>query len=111
TPDGTAEVPEMELSDPATGALYRLRAERTTDADGRERTMVLIEPVRRFDRHETLQRLGLTQREAEVTLGLLRGAGLEVLARDLGVSVHTIVHHRRSVFEKLGVSSRRALLT
>jgi DNA-binding CsgD family transcriptional regulator len=109
-PDGAADVPELELNDPSTGALHRLHAERTVDANGAERTLILIEPVRRVDRPQTLQRFGLTQREAEVALGLLRGIDVSTLARELGVSSHTIVHHRRSVFDKLGVSSRRGLL-
>ena len=98
------------MNDPSTGALHRLHAERTVDANGAERTLILIEPVRRPDRPQTLQRFGLTQREAEVALGLLRGASVGTLARELGVSSHTIVHHRRSVFDKLSVSSRRELL-
>jgi DNA-binding CsgD family transcriptional regulator len=110
TSDGAEDVPELELSDPATGTLHRLHAERTTAADGGQRTLVLVEPVRSADRPETLERLGLTRREAEVALGFLRGAGVDTLARELGISAHTVVHHRRSLFEKLGVSSRRELL-
>jgi DNA-binding CsgD family transcriptional regulator len=110
-PEGATAVPALELSDPATGALHRLRAERTLDGHGAPRTVVLIEPVRRVERSETLQHLGLTPREAAVALGLLRGASVTTLAQEAGVSPHTILHQQRSVFSKLGVSSRHGLMT
>jgi DNA-binding CsgD family transcriptional regulator len=111
TEEDAVRVPELDLADPATGALHRLRAEGAVAANGDPCTIILLEPVSRADRPETLLRLGLTPREAEVTLGILRGASPETLARELGVSPHTIVQHRRNVFTKLGVSSRRELMT
>lgn len=111
TPEGAGEVPVLELGDPATGALHRLRAERALDRDGAPRTVVLIEPVRRVERPETLQRLGLTPREAAVALGLVRGATVATLASEAGVSPHTVLHQQRRVFAKLDVSSRRGLIT
>jgi DNA-binding HTH domain-containing proteins len=54
-------------------------------------------------------RFRLTQREAEIALGLARGAADAELARTLGISPHTVRHHAESVFAKLGVHSRKAL--
>lgn len=54
-------------------------------------------------------RFRLTQREAEIALGLARGATDAELARTLGISPHTVRHHGESVFAKLGVHSRKAL--
>lgn len=110
TPDGAATVPAIEVADPSTGALYRLRAERAQETDGGARSLILIEPARGADRPEALLRLGLTPREATVALGVLRGASEQELACDAGISPHTIAQHLRNVFTKLGISSRRELM-
>lgn len=110
TAEGAGQVPEIELADPSTGTLHRLRAERALGANGDPRTIILIEPIQRIERPATLLRFGLTPREAEVALGFLRGASIESLAREAKVSPHTIDQHRRNVFSKLDVSSRRELL-
>jgi DNA-binding CsgD family transcriptional regulator len=54
-------------------------------------------------------RFGLTAREAEVALHLATGARDEDVARDLGVSAHTVRHHAERIFQKLGIHSRKAL--
>jgi DNA-binding CsgD family transcriptional regulator len=110
TEEDASQVPELDLADPATGALHRLRAERAIAASGDPCTIILLEPSNRADGPEALLRLGLTPREAEIMLGILRGASPQMLARELGVSPHTIIQHRRNVFTKLGVSSRRELM-
>jgi DNA-binding CsgD family transcriptional regulator len=59
---------------------------------------------------DVLQALyGLTPREAEVALHLATGASRDRIARDLGVSPHTVRAHTEKVFLKLGVSSRSAV--
>lgn len=100
----------MVQLDPTTGALHRLRAERARQGDGAPRCVILLEPIRGPDTPETLLRLGLTAREAMVTLGVLRGASVAVLAQEAGVSPHTIAQHLRNVCTKLDVSSRRDLM-
>lgn len=108
--DAALEVPEIEMADPRSGALHRLRAERVVGADGAPRSIILLEPSGSPSRVETLLRLGLTRREAEVCLGVLRGASLDLLALETGLSAHTVRQHLRSAFAKLGVSSRREVM-
>lgn len=48
----------------------------------------------------------LTRAEREVARGLIAGASNAQIARERGRSVNTIAKQARSVYEKLGVSSR-----
>jgi DNA-binding CsgD family transcriptional regulator len=98
----------LVLSDRSTGAPYRLVAERCASANRAPHAAILVEPARPDD-PSGLRRLGLTAREAEVTLALLRCDDVRVLARRLACSPATIAQHRKSVFAKLSVSSRREL--
>ncbi|MBV9578235.1 MAG: hypothetical protein JO057_06550 [Chloroflexi bacterium] len=107
--DGADHVPEFELADPATGVLHLLHAERLQPEEA-HRVLILIEPIRRVERTQTLEQMGLTHREAEIILGLLRGRATIALASDYGISHHTLIAHQRNAFAKLSVSSRRALM-
>ncbi|HEX5225677.1 MAG TPA: response regulator transcription factor [Solirubrobacteraceae bacterium] len=53
---------------------------------------------------------GLTEREAEVLGELQRSRANAQIASDLHISVETVRTHARSIYRKLGVSSRRELL-
>lgn len=98
-----------ELVNPATGALYRVTAERSrTDTDDR-RLMITMEPIRLADSPALLRRVGLTERETEVATELLRGASHGEIAHRLGCSRHTVGDHARSIFSKLDVQSRAEL--
>jgi DNA-binding CsgD family transcriptional regulator len=52
---------------------------------------------------------GLTPREREVTELLIAGADPHDVAGQLNLSVHTIRSHVKTIFVKLGVSSRAEL--
>jgi DNA-binding CsgD family transcriptional regulator len=55
-----------------------------------------------------LQRLGLSEREAEVLWFLTKGKSTSEIARDLGISTGTVKKHLEHVYRKLGVSSATA---
>ena len=51
---------------------------------------------------------GLTERELEVLLVLVRGEYNQAIAADLGISAKTVGHHVEHVYQKAGVRSRAA---
>ena len=51
---------------------------------------------------------GLTQRELQVLLVLVRGESNQGIATRLGISAKTVGHHVQHVYEKAGVRSRAA---
>jgi HD-GYP domain-containing protein (c-di-GMP phosphodiesterase class II) len=51
---------------------------------------------------------GLTERELEVLLVLVRGESNQAIAQDLGISAKTVGHHVQHVYQKAGVRSRAA---
>jgi DNA-binding CsgD family transcriptional regulator len=56
-------------------------------------------------------RKGLTPRQVEVVEGVLRGWDNQLIAEHLGCSLATVKKHLQHIFDKLGVSSRTALLS
>jgi DNA-binding CsgD family transcriptional regulator len=51
---------------------------------------------------------GLTPRELEVLLALVRGDSNQAIGEDLGISAKTAGHHVQHIYEKAGVRSRAA---
>ena len=51
---------------------------------------------------------GLTQRELEILLVLVRGKSNQQIAEDLRISAKTVGNHVQHVYEKTGVRSRAA---
>jgi DNA-binding CsgD family transcriptional regulator len=99
----------MSCTDPETGELYRLVAERTAGRDGRARGLLLIEPARPIDSLAGLLRLGLTPREAAVVSEVMRDENLASCATRLRCAEATVSKHLKSVFAKLSIGSRREL--
>lgn len=54
--------------------------------------------------------LALSQRERDVALRLVAGHSTTAIARDLGIKPSSVIHHTRSLYNRLGVSSQKALL-
>jgi DNA-binding CsgD family transcriptional regulator len=75
------------------------------------RIAVTVEPVAPAGRIELYGRAcGLTGRERELLHRLARGADTRHLAREMGLSPHTVQDHLKSVFAKTGCGSRGVLL-
>lgn len=55
-------------------------------------------------------RARLTPKEQQVTTGILRGWGNRLVAEELAISELTVKRHVQNIFNKLGVSSRSALI-
>ncbi len=65
---------------------------------------------RRLALWRRVEALPLSGREKEVCLLLARGHDAAKAARAIGVGEHTLVSHRRSLYTKLGVDNRLALI-
>lgn len=86
---------------------------RTAPLDGpgeRPDVVVTVEPTSRL----ALSRLalaahGLTAREEDVALQVLQGANTRDIAAALHLSPYTVQDHLKTIFAKLGVSSRREM--
>jgi DNA-binding CsgD family transcriptional regulator len=53
---------------------------------------------------------GLTQRERDVVAALVAGLDTRAVTERLFISRHTVQDHLKSVFQKIGIHSRRELL-
>ncbi len=75
------------------------------------RTAVIIQPAAM---HEVAPLValayGLTERERQITRLCMKGQSTKQMAQTLGVSVHTVQDHLKSIFEKTGVRSRGELV-
>jgi DNA-binding CsgD family transcriptional regulator len=65
---------------------------------------------RAVDMDRAFSRSGLTKREAEVVRLVARRASNREIAERLDLSPHTVRHHIESIFAKLGVHARRAIV-
>ena len=94
----------------ATGGWLGLHASRLASA-GETRIAVVVETAYP---HSTLGVLlaayGLTTRELDVARHVLRGDSTKTIANTLHISTHTVQDHLKSVFDKVGVRSRRDLV-
>ncbi len=80
-------------------------------AGGSRRVAVIVEPAHPARIVPLLMSAyGLTQREQEITLLVLKGHSTAEIAKELVVSAHTIQEHLKNIFEKTGVRSRRDLV-
>jgi DNA-binding CsgD family transcriptional regulator len=107
-----ADVPELMLTDEASQETYRVRAERVLGSDGRSRGLVLIEPATSpgpAHQVQALAQYGLTRRECEVAVAVVRGGTTAQIAQELFLSTHTVADHLRKVYDKLAVGSRQQL--
>jgi DNA-binding CsgD family transcriptional regulator len=94
------------------GAWYALRAALSEpDAAGATSTIVCIEPLARREVAPLLFRLyGLSPREREVIVGVVRGEPTKRIAHRLGLSAYTVQDYLDRACEKVGVRGRKALV-
>ena len=72
---------------------------------------VVIEPAKSAEIAPiVIEAYGLSPRERDVVRALARGSSTPEIAGELFLSAHTVRDHIKSVFEKLGVSSRGELV-
>lgn len=111
--DGTAPAGSMPTTRVHTRAGHWLtvHASRLNGPSGERRISVVIEQA---DPNSTLPlRLsahGLSPREGEVATLVLRGHSTRAISATLHISEHTVQDHLKTVFDKVGVRSRRELV-
>lgn len=89
--------------------VHAARLEREGDAP--PEVAVMIEQARPTQIAPVLVRAyGLSQRETDVVKAVLQGSSTEEISRSLHLSAYTVQDYLKSVFHKVGVSSRRELV-
>lgn len=94
------------------GSWYALHATLSEpDASGLCSTVVTIEPLTRREVAPFLFRLyGLSPREREVLVWVVRGEPTKRIAHRLGLSTHTVQDYLDKACDKIGVRGRKALV-
>jgi len=90
----------------ATGGWLSLHASRL----GTQVSVVVQPPKTQSTLGLLLAAYGLTARELDVARHVLRGDSTKAIANALHISAHTVQDHLKSVFDKVGVRSRRDLV-
>jgi DNA-binding CsgD family transcriptional regulator len=79
--------------------------------EGADATAVVIEPAKASEVAPLIvEAYELTPREVDVTRALARGLATSEIAQELHLSRYTVQDHLKSVYEKVGVSSRGELV-
>ena len=91
------------------GRWLRVTAAPMTSDDGS--VAVILEPARASDLAPILlESMGLTPREIDIVMLLARGLAVKQIATEIGLSAHTVRDHVKSIYDKVGVSSRGELV-
>jgi DNA-binding CsgD family transcriptional regulator len=72
---------------------------------------VILEPLKQPEIPAAIVQVhGLSRREGDVCLLVMRGFSTADIAERLDISSHTVQDHLKSIFDKVGVRSRRELV-
>lgn len=93
-----------------TGGWLHLHASRLRSASGAQIAVVVEQAEPQSTLGVLLAACGLTARELDVARLVLRGVSTRAISDDLHISTHTVQDHLKSVFDKVGVRSRRDLV-
>lgn len=92
------------------GSWLTLYASRLSASAGRAGLAVIIERSEPLDIAPVIiQAYGLSARERQITMLVLRGLSTKEISRRLRISEHTVQDHLKTIFDKVGVRSRRDL--
>ena len=93
------------------GRWLTVHASRLTGRSAAAETAVILEPARVTEIAPLLfNAYGLTPREAQVAQLVLHGVATNGIGATLGISNSTVQQHLKSVFDKVGVGSRREMV-
>lgn len=94
-----------------TGRWLAVHASRLDGPADEQRITVVVEPAdARTTAPLLLSAYGVSRRESEVAALVLRGAATREISATLHISANTVQDHLKSVFDKVGVRSRRELV-
>jgi DNA-binding CsgD family transcriptional regulator len=93
-----------------TGGWLHLHASRLRSASDAQIAVVVEQAEPQSTLGVLLAAYGLTERELDVARLVLRGVSTRAISDDLHISTHTVQDHLKSVFDKVGVRSRRDLV-
>jgi DNA-binding CsgD family transcriptional regulator len=95
----------------ASGRWLVLHASRLRAADAEGRIAVIFEEARPSEIAPLIvDAYSLTKREGEITRLVLRGLSTAEVSRELHITPNTVRDHFKSIFDKVGVRSRRELV-
>jgi DNA-binding CsgD family transcriptional regulator len=93
-----------------TGGWLHLHASRLRSASEARIAVVVEQAEPQSTLGVLLAAYGLTARELDVARLVLRGVSTRAISDELHISTHTVQDHLKSVFDKVGVRSRRDLV-
>ncbi len=96
----------------SSGQWLSVQASRLTAADGRSQLAVILEPAGPTEIAPIIvSAYALTGREREITSLVLQGLYTKQIATTLFITPGTVQQHLKMIFDKVGVRSRRELVS
>lgn len=105
-----SNLPRLRVRTPS-GAWAVLHAARMPAGDEEQTAVIIERPSPSEVAPILMMAYGLTSQERAVTELVCRGLSSRELAGELHITAHTVQDHLKAIFEKVGVRSRRELVT